>query len=119
MTNEMRYCIFAFRGDLMCFSHVLLNALHMRSMDYDVKIVIEGEATKLIKTFHDDPKTPFYGLYKKVKESDMISAVCQACATKMGSFEAAEAERLPIVGDMNGHPSMTTYIEEGYKIITF
>ena len=103
----------------MCFSHVLLNALHMRSQDYDVTIVIEGSATKLIKTFHEDPNTPFYGLYKKVKDQDLISAVCKACATKMGSLDAAIAEQLPIVGDMNGHPAMATYLEEGYKIITF
>ncbi|MHA1522488.1 MAG: DsrE family protein [Promethearchaeota archaeon] len=119
MSNELKYCLYAFNGDMMCFVHVLLNALHMRSNDFDIAVVIEGSATKLIKTFHDDPNTPFYGLYKKVKESDMISAVCKACATKMGSLEAAEAEGLPIVGDMNGHPSMTSYIDEGYKIITF
>lgn len=103
----------------MCFVHVLLNALHMRSQNYDVTVVIEGSATKLIKQFHEDSNTPYYGLYKKVKEAGLISAVCKACATKMGSLDAAVKEKLPIVGDMNDHPAMATYIEKGYKIITF
>ena len=40
--------LFAFNGDFMCFIHVLLNALDMHEKSYDVKIVIEGSATKLV-----------------------------------------------------------------------
>ncbi len=37
----------------------------------------------------------------------------------MGSIKEAELENLPIVGDLNGHPKMTSYIDQGFKIITF
>ena len=40
--------LFAFNGELMCFVHVLLNALEMKTKGYEVKIVIEGSATRLI-----------------------------------------------------------------------
>jgi hypothetical protein len=36
----------AFRGEPMCFVHVLLNALDMKERGYDVKVVIEGTATQ-------------------------------------------------------------------------
>ena len=91
----------------------------MYKLGYDVKVVFEGEATRLIKTYHDDKeKAPFYALYTEVKEKNLISAVCRACATKMGSLKEAEAEALPLVGSMSGHPSMSEYTEKDYQIIT-
>ncbi|WP_457558562.1 DsrE family protein [Candidatus Harpocratesius sp.] len=116
---SLQFCLFAFNGEMMCFTHVLLNALHMRSQNYDVTIVIEGTATKLVKTFRDQPDHPYFDLYKKVKEAGLISAVCRVCSTKMGVIDDVRAENLPVVGDMNGHPSMVSYIDRGYKIITF
>lgn len=116
---KLKYCLYAFNGEMMCFIHILLNSLHLRSKDYDVTIVVEGSATKLIKTFHEEHDNPFYDLYKKVKEAGLISAVCKACATKMGVIEYVRLENLPIKGDMNGHPSMHHYIEREYQIITF
>lgn len=116
---DKKYVLYAFNGDPMCFVHVLLNALDMHSNGYAVNVVIEGSATKLIKEFHENEKAMFRDLYLQVKHYGIISAVCKACSRKMGSLEAAQAEKLPIVGDMNGHPSMSTYIEEGFQIITF
>jgi predicted peroxiredoxin len=91
----------------------------MHKKGYNVNIVFEGESTKLIKTYHDEKeKAPFYKLYAEVKEKGLISAVCRACSTKMGSVKEADAEGLPLVGDLSGHPSMSKYIEDGFQIIT-
>ncbi len=43
-----KVALFAFNAEFMCFIHVLLNALDMNATGMDVKIVIEGSATKLI-----------------------------------------------------------------------
>ena len=116
---QKQVAIWAFRGDPMCIGHVYLNALNMFEMGYKIKIIFEGEATGIIKTYHDEKeKAPFYNLYKESKEKGLIDAVCRACATKMGSVKEVEAEGLPLVGNMNGHPSMSSYIETGYQIIT-
>ena len=56
--------LFAFKGSAMCFIHILLNAIDMNSKEYDVKIIIEGEAVTLIKEF-EEACNP---LYKKAKE---------------------------------------------------
>ena len=109
--------IFAFRGNPICFVHVLLNAIDLHDRGEVVKIVLEGEATKLIIDLHK-PEHPLHALYKKVKEIDLIEGVCRACAVKMGALETAEAEGLKIVDDMAGHAGMATYIEKGYAIVT-
>ena len=41
-----KVALFAFKGEPMCFIHVLLNALDMSKRGYEVKIVIEGAATR-------------------------------------------------------------------------
>ncbi len=53
----------------------LLNALDMQARGYDVKLVIEGSATKLIKTLME-PGATFGELYQKVKQAGLIDAVC-------------------------------------------
>ncbi|MDQ7785138.1 MAG: DsrE family protein [Desulfomonilaceae bacterium] len=108
----------AFNGEFMCFVHVLLNALDMKSRGYDVKIVIEGAAVKVIPELTVEGN-PMKHLYGKVKEQGLIDAVCKACSTKMNVLSAVEAEGLPIADEMSGHPSLARYIDAGYEVITF
>jgi hypothetical protein len=110
--------LFAFNGDPMCFVHVMLHALDMQEKKYDVKLIIEGSATKLIVDL-EKPDAPFAGLYRKLKQSGVIDCVCKACASKMGTLEEAEKQGFPICDELKGHPSMTRYMEAGYTVITF
>lgn len=113
-----KVALFAFNGDPVCFIHVLLNALDMNEKGYDLKLVIEGSAVKLVKEL-SNPEAPLYTLYTRVKNQALIDCVCKACATKLGSAESAIEQGLPLGGNMNGHPSMAEYREKGYDIITF
>jgi hypothetical protein len=58
-------------------------------------------------------------LYAKAREAGLIAGICQACAQKMGSLDAARAQGLTILADMSGHAGMAPYILDGYRIITF
>ena len=109
---------FVFNGDPMCFIHVLLNALDMNDRGYEVKIVIEGSATKLVPELAKEDN-PMHRLYEKTKGLDLIDGVCKACSNKMGTLEAVKAQGLRILDEMTGHPSMARYREEGFEIITF
>ena len=108
----------AFNGEFMCFVHVLLNGLDMKSRGYDVKIVIEGAATKVIPEL-SVAGNPLKSLYQKVKDQGLIDAVCRACATKMNVLDVVETEGLPIADEMSGHPSLARYVDAGYEVITF
>ncbi|MCF7937203.1 MAG: DsrE family protein [Spirochaetales bacterium] len=113
-----RYALFAFNGEPMCFAHVLLNAGDMAKKGWDVKIVIEGTATRQIKEL-SDPSKPFAKLYQQVKESGLIDCVCKACSTQTGSLESAREQGLPICDTMSGHPAISEYIDDGYQVLTF
>jgi len=110
--------LFAFNGDFMCFIHVLLNALDMHEKGYEVKIVIEGSATRLIPELAQKGN-PMFTLYERAKALDLFEGICKACSNKMGTLEAAEAEGLDFLDDMNGHPGMAGYLEKGYEVVTF
>jgi hypothetical protein len=113
-----KIALFAFNGEAMCFVHVLLNALDMKEKGYEVKVIIEGSATKLVEELAD-PTKPFANLYQKVKDQGLIDCVCKACSAKMNSLNAAIAQQLPLCDELMGHPSMAKYLEQGFEIITF
>lgn len=112
------FCLYAFNGELMCFVHVLLNALDMKKKGHDARIVIEGAAVKLVGELEQEG-CPFHAPYAKAKEAGLIDGVCKACSAKLGVLEAVTASGLPLLDDMMGHPSMAAYTEKGYTVITF
>ncbi len=112
------YCLYAFNGELMCFVHVLLNALDMNEKGTECTIVFEGSAVKLIPEL-ESGKTPFSPLYFKAKEAGLIDGACKACSSKLGVLDAVQESGITLLDDMSGHPSMSSYIARGYTIITF
>jgi hypothetical protein len=109
-----KFVFFAFNGNPMCFVHVLLNTLDLDSKGMEAKIVIEGEAVKLVKEMEESGNR----MYKKAKEKGLIDCICKACSVKMGVLDYNKTVGIPLGEDMNGHPSMAAYIEKGYQIIT-
>lgn len=115
----MKAALFAFNGDPMCFVHVLLNAFDMKEKGYEVTIIMEGSASRLVRDFNENEEMPFAPLYRKAKEAGLINCVCKACATKMGSVDSAVQQGLLLCDEMSGHPSIARFEQQGYKVYTF
>ena len=105
---------FAFKGEEMCFAHLLLNAIDLHEKGIEAKIVIEGEAVKLIEPLIEKENK----MFKKALELGLIHSICKACSAKLGVLEYNEKSGIPINGDMNGHPPMHPFLDEGYEVIT-
>jgi hypothetical protein len=110
--------LYAFNGEMMCFVHVLLNALDLKAAGHEVAVVIEGSATKLVPELAK-ADNPMHGIWSKVREAGLISAVCRACSQKMGVLAQVRKLGLSLGEDMQGHPGMARYLNDGYRIITF
>ena len=102
----------------MCFIHVILNALDLNKKGHDVKVIIEGSATKLADQFENE-KNPFYKQYQELRNSGLIDCFCKACSNKMESLKDVEKLKFNTCDELMGHPSMAKYIEQGYTIVTF
>lgn len=109
-----KFAFFAFNGDLMCFQHVLLNALDLEEKGYQAKIIFEGEAVKLVQKLEESNNKQYF----EAKEKGLIDCICKACSAKLGVLEYNEQVDIPLKGDMSGHPSMESYIKKGFEIIT-
>ena len=110
--------LFAFRDDPMCFIHVLLTALDMHVKGFEAGIVLEGAATKLVAELVT-PGHALNPLYAKAKAQGLIFGACKACSAKLGALAAVQAEGLPLLDDMAGHPGMAGYLERGFTVLTF
>jgi len=113
-----KIALVAYQGELMCFSHVMLYALDYAEKGYEVAVIIEGAATKLIGELAK-PETPFGAQYRQLREQGLIACVCKACATKMGTCDEARSQGLLLGSDMHGHPSLEQYTRLNYEVMTF
>ena len=114
----MKTALFVYKGDPMCFIHVLLTAKDMRRRGHEALIVVEGEACALIPSLAQE-NNPLHGLYRESKAQGLFAGACRACSTKLGVLDAVAAEGLPLLDDMFGHPSMAGFLEQGFIILTF
>jgi hypothetical protein len=112
-----KIAVFAFQGELMCFAHSMLNVLDLNAKGHEVKLIIEGNATALIKDLAK-PETPFSGVYEKIKAEGLLAGICKACSTKLGALAEAERQNLPLLSEMSGHPAFSTWLAQGYEIIS-
>ena len=99
-------------------SHVLLNAIEFREKGYEVKIVLEGESTKLVAELAK-PDNHMHTLFEKTKKLGLFAGVCRACSHMLGAEEAAVAEGFALLDDMHGHPGMARYADDGFTILIF
>lgn len=110
--------LFAFRGELTCFVHVLLNALDFDARGHEARIVMEGDSVTLVGKLEQE-QTQFHGLYAKVKGKGLIAGACKGCSSVLGATGDVEKAGLPLLDDVMGHPSMAKWMDDGYTVITF
>ena len=113
-----KIALVAFNGELLCFVHVLLNALDMHEKGQEVIVVFEGAAVKLVAEL-EKTDNPFHSLYLKVRQNELIRGVCRACSAKLGAMEAVQNAGLRLLDDMSGHPSLAAIMAQGFTVLTF
>lgn len=110
--------LFAISSDPVVFAHTLLNALDMKERGWEVKVVIEGDATKQVSLLRNETK-PFANIWQQAKKAQLIEGVCRACAQKNTVVPAVVEQGLKLLDDMNGHPAVARYIEAGCTVLVF
>jgi len=113
-----KVALFAFRAEVPCFVHVMLNAIDMHEKGMDVQVILEGESSKVLAELSKESH-PMHRLFEQTKSVGLFAGACKACAHAMGSLDAVLKEGVPVLDDMHGHSGMAAYILKGYRIITF
>jgi hypothetical protein len=110
--------LFAFRGDPLCFVHVLLNGIDLHEKGKKGLIVLEGESVTLVEKM-SQPDHFLSKLYQKAKSLGIIHGACKACSAKLKATQAVEKEGISLIGNMAGHPALGDFLENGFEVITF
>ncbi|UCE12937.1 MAG: hypothetical protein JSV04_12185 [Candidatus Heimdallarchaeota archaeon] len=95
------------------FTHILLNIFDLADKGYDVGIIFESEACKLISEFEEQR----YEKFEQLKKRKLVAAVCEVCAQAMGALESAKRQSLPLDGRLFGHPPIEEWIKEEYSVM--
>jgi intracellular sulfur oxidation DsrE/DsrF family protein len=115
---KKKIALFAFNSDPAVFAHVLANALDMKERGYDVRVVVEGDATKYISLLRNETKL-YADLWHRALGSGLVVCACRTCVRRNTAEPAAIEQNIILCDEMEGHPSIAGYLEDGYEVIVF
>lgn len=93
-----------------------MTAKELKDHDDAVQIVFDGGGTKgLAEIAHPDHDA--HKLYTDVQ--DRIAGACHYCAKAFGVRDDLAALAVPLLDDYAQHPSLRSYIADGYQVISF
>lgn len=96
--------------------NALIAAKELKEAKHDVSLIFDGAGTEWLADIMQE-SSQMHQLYQTLK--DNISAACDFCAGAFKVKEQLQAQKAPLVGQYEGHPSFRKYVEEGYQIVTF
>ncbi len=81
-----------------------------------VTLIFDGAGTEWIPEL-EDPEHDAHEIYASVKER--IEEACRFCAKSSGVFEEIQETEIDFLDDFEGHPSIKSFVDEGYEVVTF
>ncbi len=82
----------------------------------DVRLIFDGAGTQWVGKL-SKPEHKASALFSAVK--DKVSGVCAFCAGAFGAKASAQACKVPLLSEYDGHLSFKKLISDGYQVITF
>ena len=91
-------------------------AKELKENDEEVKIIFDGAGTKWIPKLEDRDHDA-HPLYEAVKGK--IYGACRFCAKAFGVIREVKKSGVDLLAEYDQHPSLRTFIAEGYQVINF
>ena len=103
-------------GELGRVVNALTTAKEMKQEGDEVSVVFDGAGTKWIPEL-SDPGHRYHELLESVR--DRISGACDYCAKAYGVRDEVQASGVELVDEFDQHPSLRTYLADGFQVVTF
>ena len=101
--------------------HALSAAKDFADAGHEVSIWFHGVGVTWLPAFnarYDQFTSKYSSLFDSVRGN--IAGACDFCArTRFGAAEAAEEQRVPLVGGNGRHHTVAALAADGYQILTF
>ncbi len=82
----------------------------------DVTLVFDGAGVRWAAELLKD-ENELHGAFDKVRAR--VAGACHYCAGTFEVREELERSDFPLLRDHKGHPSIRSYVADGYEVITF
>jgi hypothetical protein len=97
--------------------HALLYASDLAEHGYDVVLIFEGAGAFWAREL-EKPENPFHQHYRRVRQLAVVVEICDYCADAHDIKKDLSAEQIRLLtGDYQGHPSISRWVDKGYRII--
>lgn len=94
-------------------------AVEFDDAGYDVRLFLDGKATKWPGEFAADPDRPFAHDWEAVRERGLLAGACGYCADAFDAATACERAEVDLLSDSTEHaPAVASLAGEGYEILT-
>ncbi len=102
-------------SDLGRVVNALQTAREFAEAGDDVTVVFDGAGTQWIPEL-DDENHDYHALYAAVEPH---VRACEYCAGVYGVEATVEDTGASLVAAFDGHPSVRSFVEDGYEVITY
>ncbi|MFN3285892.1 MAG: hypothetical protein ACK45F_06385 [bacterium] len=118
MNQATKYVFFvhAAPGELARALHALLYAQELHRAGIPARVVFDGAGTVWLREF-SNPDHKYHGVFRRALEAGLLEAACAYCARAFQVTEAVQAAGVPLVDTAEGHPSLASYVREGWTPI--
>ena len=112
-----------FSEDACRQNHALLYALDLREKGHEVKLILEGGATRMVSAMHAADSRPG-ALLRQARDVGILAGACgrasSGCASEDPTRQVAqlaEAAGVPLLSALGGHASIEPFVREGYELV--
>jgi hypothetical protein len=79
-------------------------------------VLFDGAGTKWVPELEAEDHR-YHGIYAELH--DHIAGACSYCAGAFGVKDQIESSAVKLLSDYQGHPSLHTFVSDGYQVLTF
>lgn len=121
MARKVLFILFS--EDACRQNHALMYALDLREKGHEVKLILEGSATRMVSALGDAGAAPG-ALLREARDAGILAGACgrasSGCASEDPTrkvAEVAEAAGVRLLSEMRGHASIEPYVRDGYELV--
>lgn len=98
--------------------HALLYAQELLEHGHDVVLIFDGAGTTWAKELTDpESDSQLKPAYEALHAVGVTEIVCDYCANAFGVKGPLVERGIPLVSEYAGHPSIATWVDQGYQLI--
>lgn len=96
--------------------NAMVTAKELKASGDEVALLFDGAGTKWVPALSEGEHR-YHSLFEDVR--DRVVGACAYCAKAFGVTDGVEAAEVALLDDFEEHPSLRSYLADGYHVITF